>query len=96
MKFKLLDETDNYKEYSFEVDLSYDEFDDWADGDPDFDDFMEKMECSDASYAGVHDATGGVDEDGSEWIGYNSYEIEDFPLALSMWKEFFKTKNLIN
>ena len=58
--------------------------------DADFEAFMDKMECDHADYAGVHDGTG---ED--DWFGYSSYEIQNFTLAISMWKDFFESKNLL-
>ena len=96
IRFKLQDENDEYKEYSLNLDFSSsDDYYDWEFDEDHFQAFMEKMECDDENYAGVHDGTGGVDEDGVEWIGYHSYEIKDFPLAISMWKDFFKSQKLL-
>ena len=91
MIFKLLDENNNYKEYTIELKFeSVDDFLEWHYDDADFEAFMDKMECDHADYAGVHDGTG---ED--DWFGYSSYEIQNFTLAISMWKDFFESKNLL-
>jgi len=49
---------------------------------------MDKMECGDEDWCGVHDFCG--DE---HWIGFSSYEIKDFETAITKWKEFFESKN---
>lgn len=94
IRFKLNDEnSDKDYKYSFEIDFeNLDEFDEWE-YPSGFELFMEKMECGRDAWCGVHDFGGGRDKDGTEWIGYSSYEIKDFPTALEKWKEFFKSKN---
>ena len=86
IRFKLEDENNN-KEYS--IDIKFDnieEFDNWANSSVSFEEFLDQME----EIHGVHDATGGVDDDGVEYVGYSSYEIEDFDTAIEMWENFFR------
>ena len=93
IRFKLQDENHDDKEYV--IDLNFkneDEYLDFMDEDIDFDTFMEKMECGRHKWCGVHDGTGGADDDGVEWFGYHSYEIRDFNAAIEKWKEFFRSK----
>jgi len=92
IKFRLIDENDEDNDsYSFMINFeSADDFNDWYCDDAEFEAFMDKMECDNADYAGVHDVSGGLDE----WA-YCSYEIQNFPLAISMWKEFFRSRNLL-
>ena len=93
IRFKLHDEHSSKQyEYYFEIDfIDGEDFIEWSD--EDFDMFMEQMECGQYKWCGVHDGTGGIDDDGVEWFGYSSYEIKDFSTALEKWKEFFKIKN---
>lgn len=96
LRFKLIDENDEFTEEEntpYVLDLNFkddEDFQDWADANPSFDTFMEKMETSNAPWSGVHDGTGGTDDDGVDYIGFSSYEIEDFPKAISMWEDFFR------
>jgi hypothetical protein len=93
IRFKLLDENDNYKEYVIELDFeNSDDFFDFIDTDEDYDDFMHEMECGHNPWCGVHDGTGGIDKDGTEWDGFHSYEIKDFDAAIERWSNFFKNK----
>jgi hypothetical protein len=93
IRFKLLDEKDNYKEYVIELDfVDSDDLLDFMDTDDDYIGFMEQMECGHDSWCGVHDGTGGTDKDGIEWFGFSSYEIEDFNTAIKKWIDFFKKK----
>lgn len=95
-RFKLFNEYEEEEyssknKYSIDLDFNTDlEFVNWLD--KDFDDFMCNMETGQGTECGVHDGTGGTDEDGIEWTGYSSYEIKDFDLAIKKWKEFFKEK----
>jgi antibiotic biosynthesis monooxygenase (ABM) superfamily enzyme len=90
IRFKLQDENNNYKEYSIDIKFdSIEEFDNWVDSSVSFEEFMDQMETT----IGVHDTTGGVDDDGIEYVGYHSYEIEDFDAAIEMWENFFRIHN---
>jgi hypothetical protein len=95
IKFKLIDEsildsnghTDfNNEDYCLKLNFkNYDEFDEFTYDDPDFELFlMDKME----SEYGVHDFCG----DGDDYVGYSSYEIQDFNEAINKWREFWKSK----
>jgi hypothetical protein len=96
IRFKLEDENNEYKEYSINIDFeSVEDFDNFTYEDSDFELFMEKMECGEEDYCGVHDITGGIDEDGIEWVGYQSYEIKNFNKAIQKWEKFFKIKGLL-
>jgi len=97
IRFKLFDENDeSYDDENTPYVLNLDfedgenDFDEWANSNPSFDAFMEKMETSNASWSGVHDGTGGTDKDGIVYLGFSSYEITDFPKAISMWADFFR------
>ena len=96
IKFRLIDENDEDNDnYSFQINFeSVDDFLEWTYDDSDFEAFMDKMECDNADYAGVHDGGSGGETYNTEWT-YSSYEIQNFPLAISMWKEFFKSQNLL-
>jgi hypothetical protein len=93
MKFKLIDESvldsnghvdyDN-EDYCLEIDFKdFEEFDEFTYDDSDFEIFMENMDTT----HGVHDFVGG-----EGWIGFSSYEIEDFNAVTKQWMEFWKSK----
>jgi hypothetical protein len=98
MQFRLVDENNLLENgstdfsddrYSFITKFkNFDEFDEFTCDDPDYELFMDKMECDDEDWCGVHDFCG--DE---HWIGFSSYEIKDFETAITKWKEFFESKN---
>lgn len=95
IRFKLED-TENEKEYSIELDFKdFEDFDDWADDNPIYDEFMYEMETGHNEWNGVHDGSGGTDDDGIEYISFNSYEIKDFETAIKMWEDFFRKNNLL-
>ena len=98
IKFKLIDENDFDKEYIIELNfVNSEDFDNWTSETSQFDDFMLEMEATEAEWSGVHDASGGVDEDNIEYISFYSYEIRDFTSAIDKWKVFFQNNNkLIN
>ena len=94
IRFKLEDENNNYKQYSIEIDfVDGEEFDDWSYDNKDFEDFMEQMETGHDKWNGVHDGSGGVDNDGVEYVSFSSYEIQDFNTAIKLWEDFFKKQN---
>jgi hypothetical protein len=89
MRFFLEDENNDYRRYEFVTSLkNVEEFEEFSDTDPDFENFMRKMECTDAPWSGVHDCSG----DEMHW-GYSSYEIKDFDTAIQMWWKFFSSKD---
>lgn len=104
IKFRLTDENaeDNGTQESFDIELKFkngEKFDDWCEEDPDFQDFMDDMESGKNGlnpWNGVHDGSGGVDNDGIEYVEFTSYEIEDFYTAIKKWEEFFKQKNKLS
>lgn len=95
--FKLIDEkkpnSQGYNDYTnndYILKLNFknlDEFDEFTYDDPDYEIFMDEMECGSDPWCGVHDYWGDAD-----CFGFSSYEIEDFNAALEKWKEFFKSK----
>lgn len=94
IRFKLEDENNNYKAYSIEIDFEDGEdFDDWTYKSKDFEDFMLEMETGHYKWNGVHDGTGGVDDDNIEYVSFSSYEIQDFNTAIKLWEDFFKKQN---
>jgi len=94
IRFKLFDETSgiDYDEQKYIINLNFadsDEFNEFAAQESDFDNFMEKMESGDKPWCGVHDFDGSTDDDGIEYVGFSSYEIQDFDTALQKWYNFF-------
>lgn len=85
--FVLQDENNDNKSYCFLTNVVDDSDDDFLESEI-FEDFMEKMETTNAKWSGVHDGSGG-----EKWFGYSSYEIEDFNTAIKMWFDFFKENN---
>ena len=97
VRFKLEDENNNYKSYSIEIDFEDGEdFDDWTYDNKDFEDFMEQMETGYDNWNGVHDGSGGIDDDGVEYVSFSSYEIKDFKTAIKLWEDFFRKVNKLN
>jgi hypothetical protein len=97
IRFKLEDENNNYKSYSIEIDFEDGEdFDDWTYDNKDFEDFMEQMETGHNNWNGVHDGSGGIDDDGVEYVSFSSYEIQDFNTAIKLWEDFFRKVNKLN
>ena len=96
IRFKLEDENNNYRSYSIEIDFEDGEdFDDWTYDNKDFVDFMEQMETGHDNWNGVHDGSGGIDDDGVEYVSFSSYEIQDFNTAIKLWKDFFRKVNKV-
>lgn len=91
IRFVLEDSTNDYKQYSINLDFDTDEdFYEYIDESDDFELFMDKMECGDDDWCGVHDFIGT-----ETYVGYVSYEIKDFDTAIKKWADFFKEKNLL-
>ena len=95
IRFKLQDENNNYKEYSIDINFnSIEDFDKWTYTNNSFKEFMDQMETGHDKWNGIHDTTAGVDDDGIEYVGYHSYEIQDFDTAIEMWENFFRIHRL--
>jgi hypothetical protein len=95
IKFKMVDE-DGKKEFSIKLSFqSVEEFDDYSDDDQDYEDFLSDMENGSADYCGTLIPIDGVDEDGTEWIGYTSLEVENFEKATEKFKRFFEKDDLV-
>jgi len=88
IKFRLLDENDDYKEYSINLNFkNFDDFYDWTEeNSEEYDEFVENLEFE----YGVHDFDG---EEGV--VGYTSYEIEDFTVVMNEWRNFWNKHNRI-
>jgi hypothetical protein len=94
INFKLEDENNNYKSYNIEIDFEdVEDFDDWAYDNKDFEDFIEQMETGHDKWNGVHDGSGGINDDGVEYVSFSSYEIQDFNTAIKLWEDFFRKVN---
>ena len=79
-------------EYHF-LELNFknqEEFFNFSDIDSDYFKFMDQMETGHDDYCGVHDFSGDNDS-----VGFTSYEIQNYPLALGKWAEFFRSKGLL-
>lgn len=97
IRFKLEDENNNYKPYVIEIDFEDGEdFEDWSYDNQDFENFMNDMETGHNKWNGVHDGSGGIDDDGMEYVSFSSYEIQDFHTAIKLWGDFFKAKNKLH
>jgi len=96
LNFNLFDENNN-KKYTISLNFEDTEaFFNWIESkNSDFEIFMHKMETGNNLCCGIHDYTGGF-ENGVEYVGYSSYEIEDFKCAINKWKIFFQSKGKLN
>lgn len=87
--FKLIDESNNTTR-SITLSCSLKELDEFIDS-PEFEEFIEQMECGKTEWCGVHDFVG----DSETFMGYTSYEIKNHDLAIEKWKEFFQKHHKI-
>ena len=98
IRFKLEDENSENEDYvKCNIELNFKdgmEFDEWCDN-SEFEKFMDQMECGSEPWCGVHDGSGGEDDDGIEYVSYSSYEIQDFDTATEKWREFFKSQGVL-
>jgi len=95
IKFKMVD-VDGEKEFSVNLNFqNVEEFDDYSDDDQEFEDLLDKMENGSADYCGALVDADGVDEDGTEWVGYTSVDVENFESALEKFKEYFAKDGLV-
>lgn len=82
-------------EESFYLDLNFknsEEFFEFCENDSSYDKFVDKMETGDDTWNGILDFYGFTDKSGIEYVGYSSYEIEDFDTAFNKWKDYFNKK----